>query len=561
MKRVLLLAVICFQMATGYTQTQRKILLEEFTSATCPPCVSANTRFHNWQIQNPDKFSSIYYHVNWPAPGDPMNLANPSENSARVGFYGVSYVPQSNLDGNYFNGSASGWSMTTINNRYAMPSPFEIQLQHSLSSGQDSVFSTMLIKCTQDISASMTAHNVIIEKWIHFNSAPCASSNGERDFYNVMKKMLPGSNGTTIASSMAAGDYLLVEGAWKFGTVYDKSMIASVGFVQNKSTREIYQTANSSANALVLPYNNDVQVMEVLNIPDKTCKNNIAPFVRIRNNGNGTIGGMIINYKINDGPLSSFTWTGALASMQKTVVALPEYLFDILPQNVITIYTTSPNNSPDQYVKNDTIHYNFSTSPISTNEIALVLRTDNAPQETTWDVKNSQGITLASGGPYSISSQIIRDTIHLPQADCYTFTIHDTGGDGICCAKGIGVYSLSSGSTIIRQGGQFGFSEVGEFWMDALTSVEEENNSNSMNVYPNPFDGSAKVLFQLNKSSDVFMNLYSVFGKLVTSISLGSKSAGQHETLLDGAGLKPGIYILQLKTDSGIYSRKVSVIR
>lgn len=39
--------------------------------------------------------------------------------------------------------------------------------------------------------SQLVAHNVVIEKHIHFNTAP--GTNGEKDFYNVMKKMLPGS--------------------------------------------------------------------------------------------------------------------------------------------------------------------------------------------------------------------------------------------------------------------------------------------------------------------------------------------------------------------------------
>ena len=424
MKQLLLFIALSAIVFSGYSQSQRLVLLEEFTSATCGPCVSANAQFHTWQVQNPTKFTSIYYHVNWPSAGDPMNLANPTENGARVNYYQVTYVPESNLDGNFYNGSATGWNMTTINNRYAVPSPFEIQLQHQLSTGEDSVFSTMLIKCTQAVTASMTAQNVIIEKWIHFTSAPCANSNGERDFYNVMKKMLPGSSGTTIPS-MVTGDYVLLEGAWKFGTVYDKTQIASVGFVQNKTTKEIYQTANSSVNPLTMPYNIDLQVMDILNVPSKTCKNKITPFVKIRNNGNNPVTGMTIKYKVNNGALSSFTWNGTLATLQKTVVELPEYPFDILPENNLIVYTTSPNNVSDQYPKNDTLHFSITPAVIGASDLQLFLRTDNLPQETTWDVKNSSGVAIATGGPYTIPHEIIQDTISLPDADCYTFTIYD----------------------------------------------------------------------------------------------------------------------------------------
>ena len=564
MKKLLLSIALSCILYSGYSQSQRLVMLEEFTSATCGPCVSKNTQFHTWQTQYPDKFTSIYYHVNWPAAGDPMNLANPAEVATRVSYYmqpSNMYVPYSVLDGNYYNGSAGGWSMTNINARYAVPSPFEIQLQHSVSAGQDTVFSTMLIKCTQDVVASMTAHNVVIEKWIHFNSAPCASSNGERDFYNVMKKMIPGSSGTTLPSSMVAGDYVLLEGVWKVGLVYDFTQIASVGFVQDKSTKEIYQTANSSDVPLVLPYATDLQVTDILNVLPKTCKSTIAPSVKIRNNGNNPITSMTIKYKVNGGPLSSFTWNGSLASMQKVVVALPSYTYDILAQNTLTVFTTNPNSVTDQYPKNDTLQFNFATSPISTDQIKVALRTDNFPQETTWEIKNSLNVVVASGGPYPEANKLYQTTITLPQADCYSFIITDTGGNGICCANGNGGYELSSSGTTLKQGGSFGYSESCEFLMESPLTVAEINKNNPLIVYPNPFDGSAKVSFYLKQNNEVKLTLYSAFGQLVSTRSLGTLDAGQHETNLDGQNLPQGVYILQLNTGSEVYSRKVSVVR
>ena len=564
MKKVFLLCFLIAILFQGYGQTQRLVLLEEFTSATCGPCVSKNSTFHTWQTQNPDKFTSIYYHVNWPSPGDPMNLANPTEVGTRVNLYmpaSSHYVPYSVLDGSYYNGSASGWSMTTVNNRYAMPSPFEINVQHTIAPGQDSVYSTMLIKCTQDITASMAAHNVILEKFIHFNSAPCANSNGERDFYWVMKKMIPGSSGTLMPGSMVTGDYILLEGSWKFGTVYDVSQIASVGFVQNKSTLEIYQTANSSANALIMPYNNDLQVMGIANIPAKTCNDKVTPIVNIRNNGKNTITSLSIKYKMNDGTLNTFTWNGSLTSLQKRSITLPELTFTILPQNILTVFTTSPNNVSDDYPKNDTLDFSFTQAPISTNQLKFILRTDNSPEETTWNVVGSTGTILTSGGPYTVPNQLQTIYVDVPDPDCYTFTIYDAGGNGICCTNGTGVYEISSGGTIFKQGGQFGYSESTEFDRVPMVGINEATGTPGFTIYPNPVTGSATISFSLPEKSDVNFQLLTTLGQAVNSKNMGTLNAGSHETTWDGSTIAPGVYILQLKTSSGVYSKKISIVK
>jgi hypothetical protein len=564
MKNILLfigLWGICY---LANSQTQRLVLLEEFTSATCSPCVSANARFHSWQIQNPGAFASLYYHVNWPSAGDPMNLANPGEVSTRVSLNmspSNSYVPYSVLDGNYYNGDADGWNMTDISDRTSLSSPFNIQVQHRVSQAHDTVFSNMLITCTQNVAASMAAHNVILEKWIHFSSAPCSYSNGERDFYNVMKKMMPGANGTTMPLSMVPGDYILLEGVWKPGLVYDFTQIASLGFVQDKNTKEIYQAANSTLNPLVLPYDNDLQVLDVENITSKTCKNHLSPAIRIRNNGNNPVTNLTVKYKINDGVLSSYSWNGSLESLQKAVVVLPEYVFELLPQNTLTVYTTNPNNISDQYPKNDTLVFRFTTSAASSSQIKVAIRTDKSPAETSWTIKNSLNVVVANGGPYTLPNKLYQQTVTLPQADCYSFTINDTGGDGICCSNGNGGYEVSSNGAIIKQGGSFGFNEMSEFIMDAPVDVAEIQVTKPFSVFPNPFDSHAKIVFQVNKSSEVHMNLYNTVGQLINARSLGTLGAGRHETVIEGQNLKSGVYILKMNTGSEVYSGKITVVR
>jgi len=69
-----------------------------------------------------------------------------------------------------------------------------------------------------------------IEKHIHFSSPP--GTNGEKDFYNVMVKMLPSATGTSLPSSFQVGDYFVLEFAWKLANVYNIN-------VQNRNENHI----------------------------------------------------------------------------------------------------------------------------------------------------------------------------------------------------------------------------------------------------------------------------------------------------------------------------------
>lgn len=97
-------------------------------------------------------------------------------------------------------------------------------------------------------------------------------------------------------------------------------------------------------------------------------------------------------------------------------------------------------------------------------EVVLSITLDNYPEETSWTITNDAGSLIASGGTYGSSPQggTITETICLVD-DCYTFTINDTYGDGICCSYGNGSYTLSNGGTVLASGGNFNSSEATDF--------------------------------------------------------------------------------------------------
>ena len=96
-------------------------------------------------------------------------------------------------------------------------------------------------------------------------------------------------------------------------------------------------------------------------------------------------------------------------------------------------------------------------------EVTVEIVLDNYPGETTWNLKDSNGVVVISGGPYNgQSGQTISVTECLSDG-CYDFTILDSYGDGICCSYGQGSYNVYSGNTTYATGGQFGSSESTNF--------------------------------------------------------------------------------------------------
>ncbi|MEM6684301.1 MAG: M43 family zinc metalloprotease [Bacteroidota bacterium] len=103
-------------------------------------------------------------------------------------------------------------------------------------------------------------------------------------------------------------------------------------------------------------------------------------------------------------------------------------------------------------------------SGCSDNEVTLTITFDNYPEETSWSLVTDGGTSVASG-TYSAANpdgSTVIETLCLPN-DCYTFTINDAFGDGICCSYGNGSYTLTGPDGTIQSGGSFGASESTDF--------------------------------------------------------------------------------------------------
>lgn len=90
-------------------------------------------------------------------------------------------------------------------------------------------------------------------------------------------------------------------------------------------------------------------------------------------------------------------------------------------------------------------------------QVIVAIVPDDFPNETTWELRDNMGTLLGSG------ANALGDTLCVPNTACLEFTIFDSYGDGICCAYGLGSYTVSYGGTVVAQGGQFTFSEMSTF--------------------------------------------------------------------------------------------------
>ena len=340
---------------TVYSQSpksQRMVLVEEFSNASCGPCASQNPAFNTLLQANPTKVIPLKYQ--WDYPGyDPMNAQNPTEPDTRIGYYGFSGVPTGIVDGRAIDSCSGAYlgcpaclKQVNINSEALVSSPFTIDLSHTLSPDYDSIFITMIITATEavNVTGPFKAHVAITENKISFLTAPGA--NGEKEFYNVMRKMLPGVQGTTLTNTWIVGQESTLTFAVPLPTyIYDYSQVAVVAFLQDDATKNVKQAAFSANRPLSI----DAGLASpnpITNISTLNCVQNIVPSITIKNYGTTPITSAVIKYRIDSNGDSIYNWNGSINSLASSTFALPQITFP-LGSHTLTVSINNPNASVD----------------------------------------------------------------------------------------------------------------------------------------------------------------------------------------------------------------------
>jgi len=80
--------------------------------------------------------------------------------------------------------------------------------------------------------------------------------------------------------------------------------------------------------------------------------------------------------------------------------------------------------------------------------------------------------------------------------------------------------------------------------------------------YPNPFNPSTVIRYELANSSNVTLTVFDVIGrKVAVLINNEQISAGNHEVRFNAAGLASGLYLYRLQADNFVQSRQMMLIK
>ena len=531
----------------------KKVVLEEFTGIHCVYCPDGHTIAQNIQNNNIGDAFIINIHTG--------GYANPGANepdfrtpfgSAIAAQSGLVGYPAATVNRTNFPGLEQGSSGTTAMSRNSWTSASNTTLSQSsdvnvgVEAEIDVQTNTIIVHVEAFYTANSTqSTNKLNVALLQNNTLGPQTGGNMGNEYNHMHRLvwlLTGQWGQTI-STTTAGTFIDETYTYDIPDDYngvpvkieDLEVVAFVTETQQKipSGSGTYPTYfNFSAENNARP----TSVEAIL----PQCGFDIAPNVTIQNFGENDLTEVEITYSVNGGASQNFTWTGSLLSLQSETVELPAISYVVQDVNTIEISLSDDDDNSDNQISE-----NFDIANEHTTTINMILSTDNAGSQCTWEIMNAGGETLYSGGPYGNNESVV-EQFELTD-DCYRFRIFDSAGNG---GGSIVLYDTNN-DVVYNSPGNYGFGEEAHF----KTVGELGNNDNVLGnvvIYPNPAKNNLNIQNAENSSVKVF----DLLGRVVlleNNISLNQQ--------IDVSKLTTGTYLIkiingnQVKTDKFIINR------
>lgn len=218
------------------------VLIEDFANVSCTPCVTSNLILEEVKNNyNDNEIAVIKYPTNFPSPIDPFYLANTAASGSKISFYNVFSAPSTRVDGMMKPISSDSTAIKdSINKRLNTAPKIVLELTDTTIGSVLSfvVKVTMIDTSGIDIS-KLVLNSILTETYIEYSTPP--GSNGETKFYNIMREIIPSPAGTSLSSLM-----INVPSTFNLSTninsSWNSSFLKLIVFVQNTSTKEVYQT-------------------------------------------------------------------------------------------------------------------------------------------------------------------------------------------------------------------------------------------------------------------------------------------------------------------------------
>ncbi len=557
------------QVFVNQNPANKVVVIEEFTGIHCGYCPQGHAIAEAIHTSNPDSVIIVNIHTG--------NFAAPSagEPDFRTTF-GAALASQSNLTGypaatvnrHVFSGlgmSSGGTAMSRSNWTQAANTIFP-----------QSSYVNVAVRCTVDVqtriasvhvqayytgSSSQSTNKITVALLQDKTYGPQAGGSTPYEHNHRLVDMLAGQWGADISTTSSGSLY---DSIYTYQIPADLNSIpielGNIKFAAyvSETQQEIISGAVAHPVYVNFPNARDLSINE-LELPEISCTGEETPEIEVQNLAQDTIFNFTIAYNFNNATDSVYNFTGTLLPFGKTKIQLPAYSFALSPTNNFQAVITDINGSGlDDNQNNDTITKTVEQSKTAHPKIIIEVRTDAYASETKWYLRYANGTMLAYKTSGFSNSTIHRDTINVQTSGCYEFQITDSYGDGFLSP---GYYKITDGNgqVIVHQTNFNSDEEFTPFEVDTYLAIQD-NNIESLNVFPNPTKDIVNVAFYLDKEEDVKCIVYNQQGKVVAENNYGTLH-GNNTLQINTDEFSSGIYYIRLIAGETQLSKKISVLK
>lgn len=354
------------------------------------------------------------------------------------------------------------------------------------------------------------------------------------------------------------------------------SKLKVVAFINDGS--EIVTGHEITPTFINFPGTHSSKVLSAAVENNAVCGFTTAPAVTIQNFGSSPLTSLYIDYSINESPTKSMYWTGNIPSMGEEQITLNDINYFASTSNELTVTTRLPNGNNDPETSDDETTLTFNSAPDVSDEVTMTLQLDYYGAEVSWELLNSAGTELYSGGPYTNTANPnstpplpapITATFSLDPDECYEFKITDSYGDGILGTNTGFTLKDDQNVTLVSNYAKYGANGIVLFGVNQpkadSTDVFPPTTGilspevGGIKVYPNPACDMLNVDFGFTNEQASFVYITDMLGKRVQTISENGKLTGFVQVSV--ADFTPGIYFLHAEVAGNRYMQKVLVSR
>ncbi|HZV68647.1 MAG TPA: T9SS type A sorting domain-containing protein [Saprospiraceae bacterium] len=330
------------------------------------------------------------------------------------------------------------------------------------------------------------------------------------------------------------------------------------------------------------PIPNNGAINKVHGLPAAFCSQQTYSFsIDLLNLGEANITQAEIEILENNQQVSNVPWSGDINPGEQATIAFPSLTFDTGKDIVIRI--VSVNGSTDTYAYQNEWTINLPHQISKDDAILMKLKLDPWAYENYWQLTNSSGDVLYSGGntkvgPYggglrnALSSDpgayalgaLVEVELQLPAThDCYSFLLVDSYGNGLYSGSYVTFSEKETGRQIYSKEYTyyvpFDEEEVLIEVDPTTVSIQPISTLEELVVYPNPVDGELHVRFEAKHTMPLSVSVINLMGETIFALPEVISSSGIFNYTIDLPDLPAGVYTLHVVSGNEFWTRKMVV--